>query len=662
MSRSLVMGLAGVALVALLPAGGVRAADNPIVALQPGAIPAILPYVSDLAQQVTLSRPQQIALLRQKVKYVFVLLQENRSFDSYFGTFPGVRGLYSQPPGQTPGYTQPIMNTDGSMATIRPFRIGPAQSAADIDDPDHSYAGMGAKMNVLNGQPLMDRFALTEEMIWAPGGQKLSLKAKQYGELAMAYMDCDTIPFLWNYANRFVIFDNFFQHTIGPSTPGAINLIAGQTGETQWVKHPETANTVPVNSARGLGEPIINDVNPYWGSTSDHSNSGMPINPRDRPGGQLNQTYATLPLTLTGIAAGAATHSDRDPAHDLADIGRDISVIAAAGRPATPWGWYEEGYDREPTDPPNGPPGGTHTSYIAHHNAPQYFGYLANNPELAANLHGLDDFFAAMAARALPAGGGVFYVRGGYHDIQGLQTVDADPAIRKRFEGDDDHPGYSDSEISEALVAREVNAIARSPYWDQSMIVITYDESGGSYDHVPPPIVENGPSHQALSTGPRIPLIIISPYAKSHAVSHELGQQASVIRMIDTLFGLPPLADLPDELAGRVVGQARLGQSNLGPADDMTPGVGDLLSAFDANRLAGRAPPLPATYAEIPDAAVQAMPPYGNEGCRAIGMVPTDYAEGIDNPVPTDFNPRPSTNPTPIAPEPQAAPASQGSR
>ncbi|MGH7210957.1 MAG: alkaline phosphatase family protein, partial [Acetobacteraceae bacterium] len=479
------------------------------------------------------------------------------------------------------------------------------------------------------------------------------LKAKQYGELAMAYMDCDTIPFLWNYASRFVIFDNYFQHTIGPSTPGAINLIAGQTGETQWVKHPETANNVPANAAKGLGEPITDDVDPYWGSADDHSNSGMPINPNDKPAGQLNQTYATLPLTLTGIGAGAATEADRDPAMDLADIRGDIPAIAAAGRPAIPWGWFQEGYDREPTDPPNGPPGGTHTSYLTHHNAPQYFGYLANNPKLAANMHGLNDFFVAMAARALPAEGGLFYVRGGFQDIQGLTTVDANPAVRKRFEGDDDHPGYSDSQLSEALVAREVNAIARSPYWSQSVIVITYDESGGSYDHVPPPIVENGPSREALSTGPRIPLIIISPYAKAHAVSHELGQQASVIRMIDTLFGLPPLADLPDELAARVAGEAKLGQSNLGPGDDMTPGVGDLLTAFDADRLAGRTRPLPAAYAEMPDADVQAMPPYGNEGCRAIGMVPTDYAEGISRPVPTDFNARPSTNPSLV---------SQGSR
>ena len=86
----------------------------------------------------------------------------------------------------------------------------------------------------------MDNFALVEEMefIQGLGRPYPSLEAKQMGELAMAYEDCDTIPSLWDYASRFVLFDNFFQHTIGPSSPAAIDLIAAQTGETQWVKHP----------------------------------------------------------------------------------------------------------------------------------------------------------------------------------------------------------------------------------------------------------------------------------------------------------------------------------------------------------------------------------------------------------------------------------------
>ena len=145
----------------------------------------------------------------------------------YFGTFPGANGLYSQPAAQTAGFYQPIENTDGTMAMISPFRIGPAQYAADTDDVDHSHVGMGKKMDVVDGQAKMDRFALVEEQEHMKGQSKPSLMAKQFGELEMAYEDCNTVPYLWNFASRFVLFDNFFQRTIGPSTPAAIDLIAG---------------------------------------------------------------------------------------------------------------------------------------------------------------------------------------------------------------------------------------------------------------------------------------------------------------------------------------------------------------------------------------------------------------------------------------------------
>lgn len=638
-------GLAGLSVVAALSAGSAIAADPPMVDIQPRAGSAIRAYVSKPGD--SLSQAQEIALLRQKVKYVFVLFQENRSFDSDFGTFPGARGLFAQPQDATPGFTQPLMNTDGTMTTVQPFRIGPAQFAADTDDVDHSFARMAAKMNIQGSTPHMDRFALQEEMKYMTAGQKPSLKAKQMGELDMAYIDCDTIPFLWNYADRFIIFDNFFQHTIGPSAPGAINLIAAQTGETQWVKHPDQAYNTPDNAKKGIGEPLTSDANPIWGSSDDHSGSGQPINPHDKPGAALNQTYATLPLTLQGTGITDAVKTDRDAAGDLADTQQDLPAIAAHGTKTIPWGWYEEGYDHEPTDPAGSPAGGTHVSYIAHHNGPQYFGYIANNPKLAANMHGLNDFFEAMQAKALPKEGGLFYVRGGYTNIQGLKPADPDAAVQKNFLGDDDHPAYSDTQISEALVARAVNAIARSPYWNQSVIVITYDESEGNYDHVAPTILAKGPDGTSLNSGPRIPLIIISPYAKAHAISHEHGDQASVVKLVDTIFNLPPLADLPDELEARVLGEKTLGQTDLGPDDDQAPGIGALLTAFDDDRLSGHAPLLPPSYAEIPDSTVQSIPPYANKGCSAIGMTPVDIAEGIPNPIPADFNPRPSTDPTP---------------
>ncbi|MBV9755463.1 MAG: phosphoesterase, partial [Alphaproteobacteria bacterium] len=620
---------AALAALALMTWWRPAAPAEPTVEPQPRAAEAIRPYLTPT--EPVPAGDHLLAALRERVKYVFVLFQENRSFDSYFGSFPGAHGLYSQPPEDTSGFVQPLIDTDGRMTSIRPFRIGQPQHAADLGDVDHSHPGMAAKMHVENGVPRMDRFALVEEMKFTRKGENPPLAAKQMGELAMAHVDCDTIPFLWDYASRFVLFDDFFQHTIGPSTPQAINIIAGQTGETQWMKHPETATRGATSAVSGGGEPVVSDIYPFWGSPDDHTSS-QPSNPHHWPGVQLNQTYATLPLTLTGRALPQVAPADQDPAADLADIREDLGALAAGDRPAVPWAWYQEGYDREPTDPPDAPAEGTHLSYVTHHNGPQYFGYLANNPLMSAHLQGLNDFFRDIAMRRLPPEGGVYYVRGGYRNVAGLKPTLDDPDVQRKFLGDDDHPGYSDSEISEALVAREVNAIARSAYWAESAIVVTYDESEGDYDHVPPAILEADPNGLPLSRGPRIPLILISPYARAHAISHETGDHAMVIRFVDRLFGLTPLAELPDEAAARALGEQRFGQRFLGPADAGVPGQGDLLSGFDPARVFGRAPPLPADYAEIPDAVVNTLPHYGGHGCAAIGMEPEDVARGIANP------------------------------
>src|SRR5579883_481609 len=124
---------------------------------------AIEKYLITPSQEPQLSPNQLVNLLRQKVKYVFVIYQENRSFDSYFGTYPGAEGIFSHSPQQTHGFEQPLINTDGTTGTVRPFRIGPKEYAADTDDVDHSHSSIVAKMDIKNGEPEMDRFALTEE-------------------------------------------------------------------------------------------------------------------------------------------------------------------------------------------------------------------------------------------------------------------------------------------------------------------------------------------------------------------------------------------------------------------------------------------------------------------------------------------------------------------
>ncbi len=604
------------------------------------------------SQEPSLSPDQTVKLLRQKVKYVFVIYQENRSFDSYFGTYPGADGLFTNKPKDTPGFYQPLENTNGTMGTIRPFRIGPKQFAADTDDVDHSHPSIVAKMDIKGGIPQMDRFALTEERRFVTSG-KPSLMAKQMGELTMAYEDCNTIPLLWRYADRFVLFDHIFQEMAGPSTLGNISIIAAQTGQTQWALHPNEA--YKGNGASSPGVPVMNDEDPFWGSPLDPTPKAekMPVNPHDFPPGrkvhtQINLTFASLPLTLQEDHLQSVTRDDRKPRTDLADVRQDITFISKRRESRVAFGWYQEGYDSKHVNMDDGPLDafGLHAAYVTHHNGPQYFGYIANNPKMREELHGLHDFFNALKQRTLPKSGGVFFVKGGFKNPFHLKPSDPDPSVQKNFQGDDDHPAYSDAQISEALVAEAVNAIAASPYWNESAIIITWDDSEGDYDQVPPPILARGPDGSAISDGPRVPLILISPYARTHYVAHEEGNQASVVKFVDTVFNLPPLAFLPDEERGRKLGEKEFGQKNLGPEDAIAPGVGDLAEAFSPARLLGKSAPLPASYAEIPDSLILHLPQESGYGCQALGIVTTDRQLHIVNSIPSDFNPRPKTDPS----------------
>jgi phospholipase C len=633
------------------------------VVIAPASSKEVAGYVGPMAK-TSLSHAEKLRLVRQKVKYVFVLFQENRSFDFYFASYPGADGLYSRPEGEVPGFVQPIVNVDGSVGTISAFKI-PATIVdekgktvelypMDVASVNHAHVPSVKKLDLdANEVARNDRYAVTEEGLELVDGKPSkfpTLARKQMGELVMSHIDCDMAPFLWRYADRFTLFDHFMDSMIGPSTPNALEMISGQVGETQWMLHPEET-----------GVPMLADPYPYWGSKLDPTKDApekvgtaegkagpkterkdvgrQPQNPpSNKP--SPNLTYATLPLSFMGSAIEKTTASDRNTAFDLMDVKEDIAKIAAHGRAAVPWGWYQEGYDREPSDTGER---ASHNGYVVHHNAPQYFGYISNNPEVSEHMHGLGEFFADVKAGRLPASGGAFYVRGGSGNLHGYKPLDPTPSVQGKYSGDDDHPGYSDSQISEALIAEEVNAIAGSPYWKDSVILIAYDETDGLYDHVRPRIRSNDREGLPLHQGPRIPSILISPYGVAHGVSHEATEHSSIIKLVDEVFGLIPLADLPDEVKGREIGVKTLHNKDMGPADDRVEGVGDMLSGFDDLRLEGRRKPLPAAYAEIPAEELGKFPHFGGEGCKVLGITPADA--GRPNPVPADFNPRPVDSP-----------------
>jgi phospholipase C len=363
--------------------------------------------------------------------------------------------------------------------------------------------------------------------------------------------------------------------------------------------------------------------------------------------------------------------SDPNPRADLWDVQHDILAIAAAN-PVVNWDWYQQGFNGNHAPDPYEPQGtgtpnptndpGLYTGYVLHHNGPQYFGYLGDNPQvLNNNLHGAADFFAAVENRTLPSGGGVFYLRGGYDNNDGLVPVDPTPAIQHAFLGNDDHPAYSDQQISEAFAARAISDIANSPYWAESAIIITYDETDGFYDHVSPELRSTFADGSILAAGPRIPTILISPWAASGTISHKYSEHSSIIKLINRLFGLIPLASLPDEKHARALGAQTLGQPNLGPADDPQNDVGDMLEAFDYDRMSSN-DPLSGSLATFTREQILTLPHlatpnyapngYTNGACAAIGVLPTDFPSLADyqagrpiDPYPTDVNPRPTQSP-----------------
>ncbi|HUI21172.1 MAG TPA: alkaline phosphatase family protein [Methylocella sp.] len=644
------------------------------VTLQPDPSPDVMPFYRDFTihpeTEPSLSREETIKRLRAMVKYVFVIFNENESFDHNFGTFPGANGIYSdgrQPraPQDTPGFAQTYKDlASGETVSVIPFLIGPNENANVFDSVDHSHIGLARKLDVSSGAAAMDQFALDEySRFAAKGGGANEAQGTQFAHLVMSHIDCDTIPFFWQYASRFVLFDNIFATEDTPSTPNAVAMIAGQSGETQWVKHGPSGRsyTIGNHSGKTQGPPLVTDGQPFYGSQydltrQDREPQGTRESYKDNNIAS-NLTFATLPLTFQGRDAQRSMSEDLDPDFDLPDIQQDIAFLALQNGKSVAWRWYQEGYDHEPTD---GAAAASHESYVSHHEAPQYFGYIANNPALRGNLRGLGDFFADMAAGALPPDGGVFYIRGGFANIakqvpflhEGTPAAEAE-AIMATKRGDDDHPGYSDRQISEAMAARVINAIAKNQdIWKQSVIVIAYDESDGFYDHVPPRILSYGPDGLPLSRGLRVPLIVISPYARVHAVSHTEGDHNAVIEMINAIFGLPALASLPDE--GQALAKGRepafngpdgFVQNYLGPRDINSPVTDDLLSAFDPKRLLGLEPLLPGSYASISEDVVNSFPHYNTHGCAALGITTEDRRQGIENVIPHGFNPLPATYP-----------------
>ncbi len=304
-------------------------------------------------------------------------------------------------------------------------------------------------------------------------------------------------------------------------------------------------------------------------------------------------------------------------------VGRDISKEGRTNRQSFPWAWYEEGLTT------------ANAGFSAHHTAPLYFDYI-NNPDSAfANKRTLRDntqtngLISDIKKGKLPATG-VFWVKGGNENTYGLVPADpiftSNPSGKKYYVGDDDHPGSgsSDHQVAEAYLAEVINAIAKSKYWKDSIIIVTWDDSGGFYDHLTPPgFGQTCPQDRTgqeegypCGDGVRLPTLVISPFSKTGVVVHDFADHGSVSKLIEAIFGLPTFSSLPDEAKGVSVG--------LSPADG-DRATSDLFDALDARKLQGGSPN-PPSLAVVSSPSV---PP--KMSCSTLGLTPIPSPTSLPN-------------------------------
>lgn len=462
------------------------------------------------------------------IKHLVVIFDENISFDHYFGTYPNAAntdGTKFQAARHTPkvnGLTTKLLKQNPNQ--YNPKRLTPEQALTC--DQNHGY---GAEQKAYNGGKA-DKFVEFTETDKCTGQPIL------FGEpgLVMDYYDGNTVTGLWNYAQHYAMSDNSYSSVFGPSSPGAVNLISGQTHGIYAVdpvtgKKVTDAYTSVSPDANGIGT-MINDPDPAFDDCSGN-----------------NHTSKNALGVMTGTNIG-----------DLLN------------KQGTTWGWFQGGF--RPTSTANGYSvcgtthqnvgGNTVVDYSPHHNPFEYYKSTSNPKHLpptsvakigqtdqANHQYDLTDFSAVAKAGNLPA---VSFLKAGEYQ--------------------DGHAGYSDPLDEQHFLVNTINEVQKSKDWASTAIVVAYDDSDGWYDHVTPPL-RNGSADpandQALCSskpaaggyadrcgfGPRQPLLVISPFSKTNYVDHNRTDQTSILKFIEDNWRTGSIGDASyDAQAGSLTG------------------------------------------------------------------------------------------------------------
>jgi phospholipase C len=403
-----------------------------------------------------------------KINHIIVVYQENWSFDSLYGKFPGANGFANagaalrqvdkngQPYAALP---QPIDTTKSPVGPDPRFPanlpVAPFDAAQYVKPEDRTG-------------DLVHRYY--QEQYQIDGGKMDKFVAwSDAAGLVMSYYDATNMP-EGKLAQQYVLADNFFHAAFGGSFLNHFWLVCACT--------------------------------PVWASAPDAVKAQMDAAGTMVKDGQVTPDgYAiNTAFTVNQPHPAEMDHARLVPNQTAPNIGDRLDEKGIS------WAWYAGGWNDAVSGHPD-------PLFQFHHHPFAYFArYADGTAGRAQHLKDEQDFWVAIREGRLPA-----------------------VAFVKPLGPDNEHPGYTNLTRGQQHVLELVAAVMNSPYWKDTAIIITYDEHGGRWDHVAPPKVDRwGP-------GVRVPAIIVSPFAKRRYVDHTQYDTTSILKLIETRWGLKPL-------------------------------------------------------------------------------------------------------------------------
>ncbi|MDQ1547028.1 MAG: phospholipase [Actinomycetota bacterium] len=466
------------------------------------------------------------------IKHLVVIYDENVSFDHYFGTYPKAANTDGVKFTAIPGTPTPVNLLQNDLLTKNPNEFNPLRltpSEAVTCDQDHSY---GPEQEAADNGKNDKAVQFTSGDSCGIGG------AFSTTGLTMGYYDGNTVTALWSYAQHYAMNDNSYGSTFGPSTPGALNLAAGQT-------HGMTA--VDPHSGAVLPKSLVV-------SSTNADNVGTDTGDVDPAFDDCSGNDHTSPVPLATMT------------------GKNVGDLLNAQHVS--WGWFQGGF--APTTPYNATSGSiakcdarhdnvdrvSSKDYVPHHNPFAYYTSTSNPHHLppsstsaigetdqANHNYDLTEFDAALKAGVLPS---VSFLKPAAY--QNGHAANSDPLDEQHF------------------LVSEINAIESSKYWATTAIVIAYDDSDGWYDQKSSPVLNGSNDQHVVNSlvgdqpmcvsaaadpkvgvsggyadrcgpGPRLPLLVISPFAKANYIDDTPTEQASIPAFIENNWTTGRLGD-----------------------------------------------------------------------------------------------------------------------